>query len=76
MGRKSLDWLLKFRQLRNLRVKGARVLNEEILLDQLDERIRDVEIGPGGLIYLLTDSKAGRLMSLRLKSSAQPKPQP
>ena len=67
---------LKFRQLRNLKVKGARVLNEEILLDQLDERIRDVEIGPGGLIYLLTDSKAGRLMSLRLKSSAQPKPQP
>lgn len=58
---------LKFRQLRNLSIEGARVVNEEILLGELDERIRDVEIGPGGAIYILTDSKSGKLLRLTRK---------
>ncbi len=55
---------LKFRQLRHLTIKGARVVKEEILLDGLEERIRDVQIGPGGIIYVITDSKSGQLLRL------------
>lgn len=38
--------------------------NEERLLDGFGERIRDVRVGPDGLIYLLTDNRAGRLLRL------------
>ena len=55
---------LKFRQLRHLVVKGARIIKEEILLDGFDERIRDVQIGPGGIIYVLTDNKNGKLFRI------------
>ena len=29
-----------------------------------DERIRDVQIGPGGYIYVLTDNKNGKLFRI------------
>jgi aldose sugar dehydrogenase len=50
-----------------LTVKGERVVDEERLLKDLQpmpERIRDVEQGPEGAIYLLTDSPQGRLVKL------------
>jgi glucose/arabinose dehydrogenase len=50
-----------------LTVKGERVVDEERLLKDLQpmpERIRDVEQGPEGAIYLLTDSPQGRLLKL------------
>lgn len=47
-----------------LELDGERVLHEERLLTDLDERIRDVRTGPDGLLYLLTDSKDGRLLRL------------
>ena len=39
-----------------------RVTGEERLLEDLNERIRDIRQGPDGALWLLTDSAAGRLL--------------
>jgi glucose/arabinose dehydrogenase len=41
------------------------VLAEHRYLADLGERIRDVRVGPDGLVYLLTDSPQGRVLRLR-----------
>ncbi len=41
---------------------------EEVLLKDLGARLRDVRVGPDGALYLLTDSKSGRLLRVRPKS--------
>ncbi|MGA0564556.1 PQQ-dependent sugar dehydrogenase, partial [Ancylobacter sp. VNQ12] len=43
---------------------GERVVEEEVLLTELRERIRDVRQGPDGALWLLTDSPDGRLLRL------------
>ena len=55
---------LKHRKLVHLSIRGESVIQQEILLESLGERIRDVEIGPDGAIYLLTDDFNGRLLRL------------
>jgi glucose/arabinose dehydrogenase len=45
-----------------LTVEGDKVTGEERLLHQLNERIRDVRVGPDGALYLATDSTAGRIL--------------
>lgn len=50
-----------------LALEGERVVGEERLLRDLapaPERIRDVEQGPEGAIYLLTDNTRGRILKL------------
>ncbi len=47
-----------------LEVSGGRVAVEERMLEDLEERIRDVRQGPDGLIYLLTDHPEGMLLRL------------
>jgi glucose/arabinose dehydrogenase len=50
-----------------LTIKDERVVDEERLLKDLQpmpERIRDVEQGPEGALYLLTDSPQGRLLKI------------
>ena len=62
---------LKSQQLVRLRLDGDRVVEEERLLrGVLKERVRDVEQGPDGYIYLLTDEDNGRL--LRLQPAGKP----
>jgi glucose/arabinose dehydrogenase len=62
---------LKSQQLVRLKIEGDRVVEEERLLrGVVQERIRDVEQGPDGYIYLLTDEENGRL--LRLQPAARP----
>ena len=51
-------------QLVRLELDGNRVVREERLLTDLNERIRDVRQGPDGWIYLLTDSADGRILRL------------
>lgn len=51
--------------LRRLELQGDKVIEQEVLLKDLDERIRDVRSGPDGYLYVLTDSDDG--MILRLK---------
>lgn len=71
MGRRFPEWRgnvfvgsLKFRLLSRLTIAGNRVIEEERLLTDLDERIRDVRVGRDGLPYLLTDASRGRLLRL------------
>lgn len=45
-----------------LELADGRVAHEERYLGELQERIRDVEQGPDGLLYLLTDSPNGRVL--------------
>jgi glucose/arabinose dehydrogenase len=48
-----------------LETNGNRVTGEERMLQQLGERIRDVRQGPDGFVYLLTDSRSGRILRMK-----------
>jgi glucose/arabinose dehydrogenase len=48
-----------------LETNGNRVTAEERMLQQLGERIRDVRQGPDGFVYLLTDSRSGRILRMK-----------
>ncbi len=50
--------------LHRLALQNDKVVAEEVLLKELDSRIRDVRTGPDGAIYLLTDSAKGQLLRL------------
>ncbi len=47
-----------------LEIAGGRAVAEERMLEDLEERIRDVRQGPDGLVYLLTDHPDGMLLRL------------
>ena len=48
-----------------LELDGDTVVAEERILEDLDERIRDVRQGPDGFLYLLTDSPRGRVLRVK-----------
>jgi aldose sugar dehydrogenase len=50
--------------LARLELDGARIVGEERLLEDAIGRIRDVELGPDGYLYLLTDESDGGLYRL------------
>ena len=52
------------RHLRRLELDGSKVIAQEELLKDRNERIRDVKEGPDGFIYLLTDDDDGKLLKL------------
>jgi glucose/arabinose dehydrogenase len=47
-----------------LELKGDTIGSEERLLRTLNERIRDVRMGPDGALWLATDNSAGRILRL------------
>jgi glucose/arabinose dehydrogenase len=47
-----------------LELNGDTVGREERLLRPLNERIRDVRMGPDGALWLATDNSAGRILRL------------
>jgi glucose/arabinose dehydrogenase len=56
---------LASKQLARLELDGDRVVHEETLLEGVvGQRVRDVEQGPDGLIYLLTDEDDGQLLRI------------
>jgi aldose sugar dehydrogenase len=55
---------LKFGYLNRIVLDGNKVVREEKLLADLNQRIRDVRQGPDGLIYVLTDASNGQLIRL------------
>jgi glucose/arabinose dehydrogenase len=56
---------LKFGRLHRLVLDAqGKVVQEQRLLEDLGERVRDVRQGPDGLLYLLTDASKGRLLRL------------
>ncbi len=52
------------KSLRRIDMENGKVVGQEVLLREVDERIRDVRVGPDGLIYVLTDSADGQLLRL------------
>ena len=56
---------LKDRELIRLTLDGDRIVNEERLLGDQGERIRDVRVGPDGHVYVLTDGNKGALLRIR-----------
>ena len=56
---------LKFELLVRLEVEGDKIVAEERLLQRQYGRIRDVRVGPDGLLYLLTDESNGELLRLQ-----------
>jgi glucose/arabinose dehydrogenase len=54
-----------------LSLQGDRVTGEERYLGELNERIRDVQQGPDGLLYLLTDNPEGRILRLEPTAGAK-----
>lgn len=50
-----------------LELDGEKVVNEERLLQNIRERIRDVRAGPDGALWLLTDSSNGRILRVTPK---------
>ena len=50
------------RELRRVDLEDGVVTGEEALLSDLGERVRHVEVGPDGHLYLLTDSTEGRIL--------------
>lgn len=55
---------LSARELVRLVVESDRVVGEEHLLKEQNARIRDVEQGPEGALYVLTDEENGKLLQL------------
>jgi len=52
------------KSLRRVRISNGRPVAQEVLLRELDARIRDVREGPDGYLYVLTDEEKGRLLRL------------
>lgn len=70
-GNKFINWdgnmlvgALRDQSLVRLELDGKKVLSEERMLKGQVGRIRDVRMGPDGLIYLLTDASDGALLRL------------
>lgn len=55
---------LRDKQLVRLTLDGDRVVGEERLLSDLNARIREVDQGPDGAIYVATDSTEGKILKL------------
>lgn len=53
---------LKERSVRRVPLVGGAPGPQDVLFQELGERIRDVRAGPEGAIYLLTDSPTGRVL--------------
>ncbi len=56
------------RSLRRVRIDGEQVLGDAIIPLNLGRRLRDVQVGPDGAIYLLTDEPNGALLRLTPES--------
>ncbi|CAB0150919.1 Aldose sugar dehydrogenase YliI [Pseudidiomarina piscicola] len=56
---------LKASKVARLDLEGKRVMHEEALFEQVvEQRIRDIEQGPDGAIYLLTDDRNGKFIRI------------
>lgn len=58
---------LKEKNLIRLSLNGDKVTEEERLLQDRGERIRDVRQGPDGYLYVLTDERDGKLLKVGLQ---------
>ena len=64
------------RSLRRVRLDGDQVLGDEIIPLDLDRRLRDVQIGPDGAVFLLTDEPQGKVLRMTPATSTHQAAQP
>ncbi|AWL11200.1 Quinoprotein glucose dehydrogenase (PQQ, quinone) [Saliniradius amylolyticus] len=57
-----LSTALKYKEVRRVRLDGLEMTSQESLFSEIGERLRDIDIGHQGELYLLTDDKQGRLL--------------
>jgi len=57
---------LRFQLLSRLVLDGEKVVKEERLFKELEERIRDVRQGPDGHLYILTDDDEGSVLRIEV----------
>ncbi len=57
---------LAHQKLVRLSLDGERITGEDVLLEGLGERIRDVRQGPDGYLYLVTDAAQGQVLRVGL----------
>lgn len=50
------------KSVRRLDMQNGQVIDQEILFEELGERMRDVRVGPDGALYILTDSADGKVL--------------
>ncbi|WP_293367897.1 PQQ-dependent sugar dehydrogenase [Nevskia sp.] len=55
---------MKFGYLNRIELDGTRIVAQEKLLTEVDQRIRCVRQGPDGYLYVTTDSPQGRVLRL------------
>lgn len=55
---------LKFRQLHHVEIEAGQIVADTVILQDSIGRLRDVEVGPDGAIYLLNDEDQGALYRL------------
>ena len=55
---------LAHQHLRRLEISNNKVVKQELLLEDRKKRIRDVDVGPDGNIYVITDESKGELLRL------------
>ena len=50
------------KEVRRLTVDNQQVTAEETVFAELDARIRDIRVGPDGLLYIVTDGEQGAVI--------------
>lgn len=52
------------KSVRRLVMENGKVKSQETMFTELDQRIREVRVGPDGYLYLLTDSDEGKILRI------------
>jgi len=55
------------KEVRRLTLENGAVVAEEALFGELGERIRNVQVGPDGFLYLVTDSEQGKVVRVEAR---------
>ena len=53
---------LVFKVVERIDLEGGRIVERHRMFEEIDARLRDVRVGPDGLLYILTDSADGRVI--------------
>lgn len=56
--------MLAGQQVKRVRVRSDKVVEQETVFEKLNERIRDLRFSPNGVLYILTDGAKGRLLKV------------
>ncbi len=53
------------RSVHRIDMEDGKVVGQDVMLEDMGERIRDIRTGPDGLLYVLTDGEGGKLLRIR-----------